>query len=44
MRFGIGMNTGHALEEVWPAYSVTRERTRQIEAKALGKLRSFLDI
>jgi RNA polymerase primary sigma factor len=52
MRFGIGMNTGHTLEEVGHQFSVTRERIRQIEAKALRKLkhpsrsrelRSFLD-
>jgi RNA polymerase primary sigma factor len=52
MRFGIGMNTGHTLEEVGQQFSVTRERIRQIEAKALRKLkhpsrskilRSFLD-
>ena len=52
MRFGIGMNTDHALEEVGQQFSVTRERIRQIEAKALRKLkhpsrsrkmRSFLD-
>ena len=53
MRFGIGMNTDHTLEEVGQQFSVTRERIRQIEAKALrklkhpsrnSKLRSFLDI
>ena len=53
MRFGIGMNTDHTLEEVGQQFSVTRERIRQIEAKALRKLkhpsrsrklRSFLDI
>jgi len=52
MRFGIGMNTDHTLEEVGQQFSVTRERIRQIEAKALRKLkhpsrsrklRSFLD-
>jgi RNA polymerase primary sigma factor len=52
MRFGIGMNTEHTLEEVGQQFSVTRERIRQIEAKALRKLkhpgrsrmlRSFLD-
>ena len=52
MRFGIGMNTDHTLEEVGQQFSVTRERIRQIEAKALHKLkhpsrsrllRSFLD-
>jgi RNA polymerase primary sigma factor len=50
--FGIGMNTDHTLEEVGQQFSVTRERIRQIEAKALRKLkhlsrsrkmRSFLD-
>jgi RNA polymerase primary sigma factor len=52
MRFGIGMNSDHTLEEVGQKFSVTRERIRQIEAKALRKLkhpsrsrvlRSFLD-
>jgi RNA polymerase primary sigma factor len=52
MRFGIGMNTDYTLEEVGQQFSVTRERVRQIEAKALRKLkhpsrskilRSFLD-
>lgn len=52
MRFGIGMNTDHALEEVGQQFSVTRERIREIEAKALRKvkhpspsrkMRSFLD-
>lgn len=52
MRFGIGITTDHTLEEVGQQFSVTRERTRQIEAKALRKLkhpsrsrkmRSFLD-
>ncbi len=52
MRFGIGMNKDHTLEEVGLQFSVTRERIRQIEAKALRKLRhpsrsrmlrSFLD-
>ena len=38
MRFGIGMNTDHTLEEVGLQFSVTRERIRQIEAKALRKL------
>ena len=53
MRFGIGMSTDHTLEEVGQQFSVTRERIRQIEAKALRKLkhpsrskilRSFLNI
>ena len=39
MRFGIDMNTDHTLEEVGRQFSVTRERIRQIEAKALRKLR-----
>ena len=39
MRFGIGMNTDHTLEEVGRQFNVTRERIRQIEAKALRKLR-----
>jgi RNA polymerase primary sigma factor len=39
MRFGIGMNTDHTLEEVGHQFSVTRERIRQIEAKALRKLK-----
>ena len=52
MRFGIGTNTDHTLEEVGQQFSVTRERIRQIEPKALRKLkhpsrsrkmRSFLD-
>ena len=52
MRFGINMNTNHTLEEVGKQFDVTRERIRQIEAKALRKLRhpsrsdrlrSFLD-
>jgi RNA polymerase primary sigma factor len=52
MRFGIEMNTDHTLEEVGKQFDVTRERIRQIEAKALRKLRhpsrseklkSFLD-
>lgn len=53
MRFGIDMNTDHTLEEVGKQFDVTRERIRQIEAKALRKLRhpsrsdrlrSFLDM
>ena len=52
MRFGLGMNSDHTLEEVGRLFSVTRERIRQIEAKALRKLkhpsrsrilRTFLD-
>jgi RNA polymerase primary sigma factor len=52
MRFGLGINSDHTLEEVGQQFSVTRERIRQIEAKALRKLkhpnrsrvlRSFLD-
>jgi RNA polymerase primary sigma factor len=39
MRFGIGMNNDHTLEEVGNQFSVTRERIRQIEAKALRKLK-----
>ena len=39
MRFGIGMNTDHTLEEVGKQFDVTRERIRQIEAKAIRKLR-----
>ena len=39
MRFGINMNTDHTLEEVGKQFDVTRERIRQIEAKALRKLR-----
>ena len=39
MRFGIGMNSNHTLEEVGQQFSVTRERIRQIEAKALRKLK-----
>jgi len=39
MRFGIGMNTDHTLEEMGQHFSVTRERIRQIEAKALRKLK-----
>jgi RNA polymerase primary sigma factor len=39
MRFGLGMNGDHTLEEVGQQFSVTRERIRQIEAKALRKLR-----
>ena len=38
MRFGVGMNTDHTLEEVGLQFSVTRERIRQIEAKALKKI------
>jgi DNA-binding CsgD family transcriptional regulator len=49
MRFGIDMNTDHTLEEVGKQFDVTRERIRQIEAKALRKLRhptrsDFLDL
>ena len=40
MRFGIGEKSDHTLEEVGRDYQVTRERIRQIEAKALGKLRN----
>jgi RNA polymerase primary sigma factor len=52
MRFGLGMNSDHTLEEVGQQFSVTRERIRQIEAKAIRKLkhpsrsrvlRTFLD-
>jgi len=39
MRFGIGVNTDHTLEEVGQQFNVTRERIRQIEAKALRKLK-----
>ena len=39
MRFGLGMNSDHALEEVGQQFSVTRERIRQIEAKAIRKLK-----
>jgi RNA polymerase primary sigma factor len=39
MRFGLGMSTDHTLEEVGQQFNVTRERIRQIEAKALKKLR-----
>lgn len=39
MRFGIGMNAGHTLEDVGQQFSLTRERIRQIEAKALRKLK-----
>ena len=39
MRFGLGMNSDHTLEEVGQQFSVTRERIRQIEAKAIRKLR-----
>ena len=39
MRFGIGMNSDHTLEEVGQQFNVTRERLRQIEAKALRKLK-----
>ena len=39
MRFGLGMNSDHTLEEVGTQFSVTRERIRQIEAKALRKLK-----
>jgi RNA polymerase primary sigma factor len=41
MRFGIGMNTDHTLEEVGQQFSVTRERIRQIEAQALETLRAL---
>ena len=44
MRFGIGMNTDHTLEEVGQQFSVTRERIRQIERKALGRLRGDRNI
>ena len=40
MRFGVGMNTDHTLEEVGLQFSVTRERIRQIEAKALKKIKT----
>ena len=40
MRFGIGMNSDHTLEEVGQQFSVTRERIRQIEAKALKKIKT----
>ena len=43
MRFGIGMNSDHTLEEVGQQFSVTRERIRQIEANALRKLRHPMD-
>ena len=43
MRFGIGMNSDHTLEEVGQQFSVTRERIRQIEAKALRKLKHPLE-
>ena len=43
MRFGVGMNTDHTLEEVGLQFSVTRERIRQIEAKALRKLKHPID-
>jgi len=43
MRFGIGMNTDHTLEEVGKQFDVTRERIRQIEAKALRKLRRQIE-
>ena len=42
MRFGIGMNTDHTLEEVGQQFSVTRERIRQIEAKALAQAEASL--
>ena len=42
MRFGIGTDRDHTLEEVGRLFNVTRERIRQIEAKALGKLRASL--
>jgi len=44
MRFGIGMNTDHTLEEVGQEFDVTRERIRQIEAKALEKIEKIRGI
>ena len=44
MRFGIGMNTDHTLEEVGKQFDVTRERIRQIEAKALKKTQTPIKI
>ena len=44
MRFGIGMNTDHTFEEVGLQFSVTRERIRQIEAKALKKIKTSKQI
>ena len=44
MRFGVGMNTDHTLEEVGLQFSVTRERIRQIEAKALKKIKTSKQI
>jgi RNA polymerase primary sigma factor len=43
MRFGIGMNTDHTVEEVGQQFSVTRERIRQIENQSLKKLRALAD-
>ena len=44
MRFGINMNTDHTLEEVGEEFGVTRERIRQIESKALERIREHIDI
>jgi RNA polymerase primary sigma factor len=44
MRFGLGMNSDHTLEEVGQQFSVTRERIRQIEAKAIRKLLALLKL